>query len=32
MGRSTRWRYVRTACWERDRKAKAVCGICNQPI
>lgn len=32
MGRSSRWRYVRQACWERDRKAKAVCGICGQPI
>lgn len=32
MSRSSRWRYVRQACWERDRKAHAVCGICGQPI
>ena len=31
-GRSSRWKYVRAACWERDRKAHAVCAICLQPI
>ena len=30
--RSGRWRNVRLLAWERDRKAKAVCGICGQPI
>ena len=32
MGRSTRWPYVRKMAWNRDRKAKAVCWICGQPI
>lgn len=30
--RSSRWRYIRKLAWERDRKAKAVCHICMQPI
>ena len=30
--RSSRWKYVRQACWERDRKNHAVCAICGQPI
>lgn len=30
--RSSRWRYVRKLAWERDRKAKAPCHICGQPI
>ena len=30
--RSSRWKYVRRQCWERDRKNHAVCGICGQPI
>lgn len=30
--RSSRWRYIRQLAWERDRKAKAVCHICMQPI
>lgn len=29
--RNSRWRYIRAIAWERDRKAKAVCGICGQP-
>lgn len=29
--RSSRWKYVRLLAWERDRKTKAVCGICGQP-
>lgn len=32
MTRSTRWPYVRKQAWDRDRKAKAVCHICGQPI
>lgn len=32
MSRDSRWKYVRAACWERDRKAHAVCAICSQPI
>lgn len=32
QNRSSRWRFVRAACWERDRKAHAVCAICGQPI
>ena len=32
MGRSTRWPYVRKMAWDRDRKVKAVCHICGQPI
>ena len=30
--RSNRWPYVRRMAWDRDRKARAVCGICGQPI
>ena len=30
--RSSNWAYIRKLAWERDRKAKAVCGICGQPI
>lgn len=32
MARSTRWPYIRKQAWDRDRKAKAVCHICGQPI
>lgn len=32
MNRSTRWPYVRKLAWDRDRKARAVCHICGQPI
>ena len=32
MGRSSRWPYVRKQAWDRDRKARAVCHICGQPI
>lgn len=32
MGRSTRWPYIRKMAWDRDRKARAVCWICGQPI
>lgn len=30
--RSSRWPYVRKLAWDRDRKARAVCHICGQPI
>ena len=30
--RSSGWAYIRKLAWERDRKAKAVCHICMQPI
>lgn len=30
--RSSRWAYVRRMAWNRDRKARAVCHICGQPI
>ena len=30
--RSTRWPYVRRMAWDRDRKSRAVCHICGQPI
>lgn len=30
--RSTRWPYVRKMAWNRDRKARAVCHICGEPI
>ena len=29
--RNGRWKNIRLQAWERDRKAKAVCGICGQP-
>ena len=32
MRRSSRWKYIRKMAWDRDRKAKAVCHICGQPI
>ena len=32
MGRSSRWPYIRKMAWDRDRKARAVCWICGQPI
>ena len=32
MGRASRWPYVRKQAWNRDRKARAVCHICGQPI
>lgn len=32
MERSSRWKYVRRQAWDRDRKARSVCGICGQPI
>ena len=32
MGRASRWPYVRKMAWDRDRKARAVCWICGQPI
>ena len=31
-GRSGKWRRVRAMAWNRDRKARAVCHICGQPI
>ena len=30
--RSGRWPVVRKMAWDRDRKARAVCHICGQPI
>ena len=30
--RSGRWKQIRKLAYDRDRKAKAVCHICNQPI
>ncbi len=32
MSRAGRWPYVRKLAWDRDRKARAVCHICGQPI
>lgn len=32
MKRSGKWPYVRKLAWDRDRKARAVCHICGQPI
>lgn len=31
-GRSSRWPHVRKLAWDRDRKARAPCHICGQPI
>jgi len=30
--RSTRWKYIRGLAWNRDRRARAVCHICGEPI
>lgn len=30
--RSTRWKYIRRQAWDRDRRARAVCHICGEPI
>lgn len=30
--RSSRWPYIRRLAWDRDRKARAPCHICGQPI
>lgn len=32
MGRASRWPYIRKLAWDRDRKARAACHICGQPI
>jgi 5-methylcytosine-specific restriction endonuclease McrA len=32
MSRSGRWPYVRRMAWDRDRRDRAVCHICGQPI
>ena len=32
MNRSSRWKYIRRLAYDRDRKARAVCHICHQPI
>lgn len=32
MSRSGRWPYVRRMAWDRDRKHRAACHICGQPI
>lgn len=29
---TTAWRKIRALAWERDKKAKAICHICKQPI
>lgn len=30
--RSSRWPYVRRLAWERDKRSRAACHICQQPI
>ena len=30
--RSSRWAYIRKLAFERDKKNKAVCHLCGQPI
>ena len=30
--RSSRWPYIRKMAWDRDRKARAKCHICGEPI
>ena len=30
--RSSRWPYIRRLAWDRDRKSRAVCHICGEPI
>lgn len=32
MNRSSRWPYIRRMAYDRDRKAKAPCHICGEPI
>ena len=32
LKRSPRWKYTRRLAWDRDRKARAVCHICGEPI
>ena len=32
MARSGRWPYIRRMAYDRDRKNRAVCHICGQPI
>lgn len=32
MARSSRWPFIRRMAWDRDRKARAVCHICGEPI
>ena len=32
MARSSRWPYIRRMAWNRDRKRKAPCHICGEPI
>ena len=32
MARSGAWPRVRALAWDRDRRARAVCHICGQPI
>ena len=32
MARSSRWPYIRAQAWNRDKKARAVCHICGEPI
>ena len=32
MARSSRWPYIRAQAWNRDKKVRAVCHICGEPI
>jgi hypothetical protein len=32
MARSSRWPFVRMQAWNRDKKRRAVCHICGEPI
>lgn len=32
MSRSSRWPYIRAQAWNRDKKLRAVCHICGEPI
>ena len=32
MSRSSRWPFIRMQAWNRDKKARAVCHICGEPI
>ena len=32
MARSSRWPFIRMQAWNRDKKLRAVCHICGEPI
>lgn len=32
MNRSSRWKYIRSLAWGRDKASRAPCHICGQPI